>query len=145
MIGRESVAVGVLLVTCRCLPTHDLHPAALEILNVAWTVIYLLRGRKKRGRKREWRNFTTQPDSLSDPKRKIYSVLLRVSDGCVLKLGLFPYRTLWPSICMPKRCVYYSQNGQIILKFIKYIFIFIFKILSLFVGYIEPGIFVYSR
>ena len=50
VIGRENVAaVGVLVVTCRCLLTHDLHPAALEILNVAWTVIYLLRGKKKKG------------------------------------------------------------------------------------------------
>ena len=49
MIGRESVAVRVLVVTCPSLLTHDPHPTALEILNVVWTVIYLLREREKRG------------------------------------------------------------------------------------------------
>jgi len=46
------------------------------------------------GEKTRVENFTTQPDSLSDPKRKIYTALLKVSDGGVLKLGLLGYRTL---------------------------------------------------
>lgn len=90
MIGRENAVVGVLVVTCRCLLTHDLHPTALEILNVARTVIYLLKGeeKKKEGKTRR-ENFTTQPDSLSDSKRKIYTALRKVSEVGVLKLGFF--------------------------------------------------------
>jgi hypothetical protein len=48
---------------------------------------------KGEGERMRVENFTTQHDSLSDPKRKIYTVLLEVPDGGVLKLGLFGYRT----------------------------------------------------
>jgi hypothetical protein len=88
VIDRESVAVGVLVVTCRCLLTHDLHPTALEILNVAWTVIYLFREREKSvcvcvcregggcvERKREWRTLPLNPFLYLTPNEKyIYSV-----------------------------------------------------------------------
>ena len=71
MIGRESVAVGVLVVTCRCLLTHDLQPNALEILNVAWTVIYLLKGvKKKGGGKREWRTLPLNQILYLTPNEK---------------------------------------------------------------------------
>lgn len=114
MIGRESVAVGVLVATCRCLLTHDLLANRPRNIERSMDSDLFVKGEEKRGRKKGEKtrveNFTTQPNSLSDPKPKIYTALLKVSDDGVLKLGLFGYRVLAIDVYAETMCTICKMN-----------------------------------
>jgi hypothetical protein len=64
---------------------------------------------EKKGEKARVENFTTKTDSLSDPKRTLYTALRKVSDGGSLCLGLFGY---WPPFCVHRNAAFSSGNGQ---------------------------------
>jgi preprotein translocase subunit Sss1 len=68
-----------------------------------------VKGELKWGEKARVENFTTKTDSLSDPKRIVYTALVKVSGCGILHLGLFGYWTLCPTLYIPIGCFLFGK------------------------------------